>query len=205
MSAPVLRSHWFRVGVLSVAAALGWQMLVSPVLEDLRIRQAEARGLVDTIAERQAAIDALPMPPQAAISKATEALETYRAFWAESSDTAGLYDHLTAVAGETGVQIERIEPRRIGNSRAPARDLIIGFEPTGYRIDLLGDLETIAHFTGAVQRDTGLTVVESVRIVPSGASQPGMTLRASMRTTHFRVFGEIVEPVDTVQGQGGAG
>lgn len=191
MKTSILRNHWVRVGAVSVAVIAGWHLVVSPTIERLRVRQALAEGLTQAIDHRQAAIDALPEHPETALERTARAAAAYEAFWAESSDTAGLYDRMTELAAETGVQIERIEPRRTSSAGRRPSGEAIAFEPTGYRIDVLGDLQTIARFTGAVQRRTGLSVVDSLRIVPSGAASDEMSLRASLRTSHYRIVGGL--------------
>lgn len=188
-------NHWFRVGAVSVLLIVAWHWLVSPTHQRLRKRQAQAADLSQVLETRRSAIEALPAEPKAALDEIETGLAAYAELWQQSSNTAGLYDRLATLAASSGVQIERIEPRRVATTRGPARSGSLRFEAIGYRVDVIGNLASISRFTQAIQQQTGLSTVDAVRIVPTGLSDDHNELRASVRTTHQRVSGDLVEEI----------
>ena len=85
-----------------------------------------------------------------------------------SSDAAAIYERVMTLGARHGVRIDRMEPARVAARRAAARPA--GAAPVaqtiGFTVSLIADYEALGAFIDAVERDTGFSSVESIRLTP---------------------------------------
>lgn len=181
------------IGISVVGGAL-WSAVIKPLAD----RQAEFREALDAeTAEIRAGRDMLDAADETDLVTETlkENAAAYQSLWGVAADASSLYDTLREFARESGVSIDRIEPRRVVLGAAVEgvlKDYDLTAERAGYQVDVQGSFESVARFVRAVQSRTGLSRIDTIRISPgtTTGSSPDV-VQATIATSHIGISGVL--------------
>jgi len=155
------------IGISVVAGAM-WTAIIAPMTkrqtEDEAVLEAEKHEIATgrDVLERAVETDDV-------IRKLEGNAREYESLWAVAADASALYETLREFARESGVEIDRIEPRRVvllPTLEGLLKEHEFKAERAGYQIDVHGSFESVARFVRAVQGGTGLSRIDTIRIIP---------------------------------------
>lgn len=184
------RSHLQRsvLGALAVVAI--WHMAVRPMAARL---DADRRALAASTAAVHDAQFVADAEGDLAGEAAALRARTQRLFaWSEvSGDPGRLYEQFRAIAAESAVRIERIEPGAPRAAGRPAAGEPVA-EVFSCTVDVTGDYEHIVRFIDACERSLGSGRVNAVRLAPV-ATPAGGAVAATIETAHLRLSRPAVQ------------
>lgn len=182
------------VGGVSVVAAAAWYAAVRPLAEALDADRRRLRSDCSEIERAHQTFDSAAT--EATIARIELHTQEWRSLWSMGNDAAALYERLQSLAHANGVRIERIEPRTSGinlRNRNELHDLKIDAQTTAYKVDLQGEFDQLVGFLDAVQRQTGLSRIDTIRIGPAPIATAPTNLEATITTTHASLTAALAE------------
>ncbi len=201
-SPAVIRRAGSQALTAAVLCALAWQIVAAPVHK--RLAEASAAG-----AEQSAqllafdnSLNGMPILPEQIIATTQARAARLEELSRQTGDASSLYDALASVAKESGVRIERIEPRQTGQGARNAAKSIV--ESTSFGVEVVGDYPSLVRFVDRAERSIGLTRVTGMRIRPTIAAtegEPAGLLATTVETSHFRLPLTLAERMKMSQQQ----
>ena len=106
-----------------------------------------------------------------------------------AADPAELHELMTSIGERVGVEIDRIEPRKVsldagGRGRKAQKQPDLVEAAVGYSIDAVGSYQAIAEFVEALQNEGGFMRASAIRLAPYATEDADLT-RASIETVHY--------------------
>lgn len=193
MNQPAARAFSVKLAVIASVSAAAWQFGIRPLRTDLAEKQASLAAIRSEVDGGLTRVSQQPRTPDAVIAELKAQADELRDAWDVAADASVLYEQFDAIAHRHGITIERLEPLHASDRTAPTQseEDTPSVTELAYAIELSGEYDSLTRFILAVQTETGLMRVESVRIAPAGTPAHRTRARASLRTTHFRVEGGL--------------
>lgn len=183
----IIKRAMARAFVGAGVCGLAWQVIAGPIHQRLASANASVGSQQAEIVAYQESVSTMPETPERVIEQATTRAKAIEERSRQTGDASALYDALASVAKNTGVHIERIEPRQ---STPSARVGKTAVESTSFGVDITGDFASLVKFVDQAESRIGLTRVNGLRVRPTIAQgengQPGL-LAATIETTHYRL------------------
>lgn len=187
--------------VIGSACLMG---LALGVLEPLHAAQREAMSQLEqaqSLSARAGELAALMPALTAEQARAAREIELIVERSAPARDTARLNAGIEAIAANSGVEVQRTQPREAAGpaltppthaSADPAAPQPVRPDAVvGLTLDVAGTYGAVAAFVGALETDLGFTRVISLRMAPEGEHVD--RVRATITTAHF-AFSPPVAP-----------
>lgn len=168
------------LGAVAIAA---WFLAVRPVSNTLA-------SLRSKVALQQVALAGAPTlrdDHARQLADLQARIDNARSIIAETPSPDSLYDAVQEAGKLADVRVEKLEPS--SSARKPidlAKQAGYKAEPTQLDIEVTGEFEAVVSFLTRVERDFGLSKVNSVRVQPlPGQPEHGTKVVAQVATAHF--------------------
>ncbi|MFU8830169.1 MAG: hypothetical protein ACNA8P_12150 [Phycisphaerales bacterium] len=184
---PSTRDIFAQAVIVSALAFAASSMYIAPIVEDRDNTLATLQAINAEI-YRSSDRDPRAGAAEAAIQTASR----YRLAIDERSryanDELALYETYRHLAEQTGITIDRFDPREIRATARPrgkdsAREVRPDFA-AAVRIDATGDLPSVIDFIDRLGHEAGFVRIRSSRITPNG-NQDNPTVRMTLEAEHF--------------------
>lgn len=196
---------------LALAAAGAWALVVRPMSERLSTIRAETVAVREESERNRESLASDAVPPEQMVEIISRHTQRLQALCDLSADTSLVYDSIGRLADASGVRVERMEPRRVNvslggaaASQAKPRDKASksakaskatsppDVRAFGFTIDGTGEYRAVAEFVDALERELGMSKVQSFRILPVRTIDGSERVRVVLETAHYHLDKPLV-------------
>ncbi len=173
------------VAVVSFAIVAMWQLIVRPLgdkAEDYRVRY---ESVVREVDQGRLDMSAASVDPALLLEDMREKAHGFIETFEELDGASDIYNRFDVLAGRASVTIKRVEPVRqetvmeVGSATVATN---------GFVIECEGTIDAIGSFMRLIQRENGLSRINSFRINPVPEMDGDTPLvHASLRTEHVTI------------------